>query len=282
MNSQNLILLGIGIFVSLIVGVAAFEQYMLNEHDPMHPDGLIWRVKTAFDRIKDLEAVVDISNEGGSQPTRLLVRLVHGTNNALSVRYLDPKPMRDELFTVSRDLLSHYIPQEDMIIVKRWAGFPLSDLGLSILSLKQLESDWKAGRVDLKVIRGSAGFHVRLFNSPLRLSETISGRMIYKPFSICLDEGGEQFIDQGIGRIEAGLGGSSIQGGFILEASDPKTGNLRQMVWIDPETFLVRKVVVFSDGKRSTSIELERLSLNQGLTPEEVLTLPRGVEVIHG
>ncbi len=282
MNSQNLILLGIGIFVSLIVGVAAFDQYMLSKHDPMHPDGLIWRVKTAFDRIKDLEAVIDITSEGNSQPTRLLVRLVHGTENALSVRYLDPKPMRDELFTVSRDLLSHYIPQDDMIIVKRWAGFPLSDLGLAILSLKQLESDWKAGRVDLKVVRGSAGFNVKLFNSPLRLSETISGRTVYKPFSVCTGEGGESFIDQGLGRIGSIISGASIQGGFILEVSDPKTGDLRQMVWIDSDTFLVRKVVVFSDGKRSTSIELERLSLNQGLTPEEVLTLPRGVEVIHG
>lgn len=282
MNSQNLILLGIGLFVSLIIGVAAVDQYMMSEHDPMRPDGLIWRVKTAFDRIKDLEAVIGITNEGESEPTRLLVRLVRGTEDALSVRYLDPKPMRDELFTVSRDLLSHYIPQENLIVVKRWAGLPLSEIGLASLSLKQLEADWKAGRVELKVIRGRAGFDLELFRSPIELAETISGRLVSQPFSICTETGGEALISRGIADIGGVVGGASIQGGFILEVSSPKTGELERMIWIDPETFLVRKVVVFSHGKRNTSIELERLSLNQGLTAEEILALPRGVEVIHG
>ncbi len=282
MNSQNLILLGIGLFVSLIVGVAAVDQYMMSEHDPMRPDGLLWRVQTAFDRIKDLEAVIGITSEGEPESTRLLVRLVRGTEDALSVRYLDPKPMRDELFTVSRDLLSHYIPQENLIVVKRWAGLPLAEIGLVSLSLKQLETDWKAGRVDLKVVRGRAGFNLNLFSSPIELAETISGRLVSQPFSICTGTGGEPLIPQGIAEIGEGVGGASIEGGFILEVSAPKTGDLERMIWIDPETFLVRKVVIFSRGKRETSIELERINLNQGLTAEEVLALPRGVEVIHG
>jgi len=282
MNNQNLILLGVGLFVSLIIGVAAVDQYMMSEHDPMRPDGLIWRVKTAFDRIKDLEAVIGITNEGESEPTRLLVRLVRGTEDALSVRYLDPKPMRDELFTVSRDLLSHYIPQENLIVVKRWAGLPLTEIGLVSLSLKQLEADWKAGRVELKVVRGRAGFNLELFSSPIDLAETISGRIVAQPFSICTGTGGERLIPRGIADIGGGGSGASIEGGFILEVSAPKTGELERMVWIDPETFLVRKVVIFTHGKRSASIELERISLNQGLTAEEVLALPRGVEVIHG
>ncbi len=282
MNSQNLILLGIGLFVSLIVGVAAIDQYMMSEHDPMRPDGLIWRVKTAFDRIKDLEAVIRIMNEGESEPTRLLVRLVRGTEDALSVRYLDPKPMRDELFTVSRDLLSHYIPQENLIVVKRWAGLPLTELGLVSFNLKQLEADWKAGRVDLKVVRGRAGFNLDLFSSPIELAETISGRLVSQPFSISTETGGEPLISRGIAEIGGGMSGASIEGGFILEVSAQKTGELERMIWIDADTFLVRKVVIFSNGRRGTSIELERINLNQGLTAEEVLALPRGVEVIHG
>ncbi len=173
MNSQNLILLGIGIFVSLIVGVVAIDQYMMNEHDPMHPDGLIWRVQTAFTRVKDLEAVVSVTEEGVPTPTRMLVRFVSGTEEALSVRYLSPDTVRDELFTVSRDLISHYIPREELIVVKRWAGFPLSALGLATLTLQGLDSDWKAGKIRLKVVRGGVGFDAGLFRSPLELAETI-------------------------------------------------------------------------------------------------------------
>ena len=281
MNSQNLILLGIGIFVSLIVGVVAIDQYMMNEHDPMHPDGLIWRVQTAFTRVKDLEAVVSVTEEGGPTPTRMLVRFVSGTEEALSVRYLSPDTVRDELFTVSRDLISHYIPREELIVVKRWAGFPLSALGLATLTLQGLDSDWKAGKIRLKVVRGGVGFDAGLFRSPLELAETISGRLERAPYSVFTGGGAAGLVNKSFALVdERGL--SSIQGGFILEASDARTGELVRMVWIDPETFLVRKVVTFADGKRKTSIEVERLNLNQGLTPEEILALPRGVEVIHG
>jgi len=281
MNSQNLILLGIGIFVSLIVGVVAVDQYMMNEHDPMHPDGLIWRVQTAFTRVKDLEAVVSVTEEGVPTPTRMLVRFVSGTEEALSVRYLSPDTVRDELFTVSRDLISHYIPREELIVVKRWAGFPLSALGLATLTLQGLDSDWKAGKIRLKVVRGGVGFDAGLFRSPLELAETISGRVERAPYSVFTGGGAAGLVNKSFALVdERGL--SSIQGGFILEASDARTGELVRMVWIDPETFLVRKVVTFADGKRKTSIEVERLNLNQGLTPEEILALPRGVEVIHG
>jgi len=281
MNSQNLILLGIGIFVSLIVGVVAIDQYMMNEHDPMHPDGLIWRVQTAFTRVKDLEAVVAVTEEGVPTPTRMLVRFVSGTEEALSVRYLSPDTVRDELFTVSRDLISHYIPREELIVVKRWAGFPLSALGLATLTLQGLDSDWKAGKIRLKVVRGGVGFDAGLFRSPLELAETISGRVERAPYSVFTGGGAAGLVNKSFALVdERGL--SSIQGGFILEASDARTGELVRMVWIDPETFLVRKVVTFADGQRKTSIEVERLNLNQGLTPEEILALPRGVEVIHG
>ncbi len=101
------------------------------------------------------------------------------------------------------------------------------------------------------------------------------------PYSVFTGGGAAGLVNKSFALVdERGL--SSIQGGFILEASDARTGELVRMVWIDPETFLVRKVVTFADGKRKTSIEVERLNLNQGLTPEEILALPRGVEVIHG
>jgi len=73
----------------------------------------------------------------------MLVRLVNTPPRALSVRYLDPPSLRDELFTVDNDLLTHYLPKEDLVVVKRWVGVPLAAIGLASLDLTQLERDWK-------------------------------------------------------------------------------------------------------------------------------------------
>jgi len=54
------------------------------------------------------------------------------------------------------------------------------------------------------------------------------------------------------------------------------------MVWIDRESYFVQKVVFFSDGQRTKTVQLKRITVDKGLTPEEVLTLPRGVEIVRG
>lgn len=283
MNSQNLILLGIGLFVGLIVTIAAIDQYLLNEHDPMEPDGLIWRVKTAFSRIKDLEAVLEVTESGEEEEiVRMLVRFLNGPEPALSVRYLDPVTVRDELFTVDRDLLSHYLPQENLIVVKRWVGFPLAAVGLASFDLLQLEKEWRAGRIRLRVVQDISGFGTDLFPSSILLSERLSGYPRLEPFSISLGAPDEDPFLPGFAGLKGVLADGSIQGGYILEVTDGKSGDLSRMIWIDRESFLVRKVVFFVGGRRTSSIRVQRITLDQGLTAEEILALPRGVEVIRG
>ncbi len=283
MNNQNLILLGIGLFVSLIVTIAAVDQYLLSEHDPMEPDGLIWRVRTAFSRIKDLEAVLEVIESGDEDRTvRMLVRLLRGPEPALSVRYLSPDIVRDELFTVDRDLLSHYLPQENLVVIKRWIGLPLADVGVASFNLTQLEKEWKAGMVRLRVVRDISGFGADLFPSPILLEETLSGYPRSEPFSIWLGTQKEPPSLPGFAGFKGPLSGGSIQGGYILEVTDARSGELSRMIWIDRESFMVKKIVFFAEGRRTTSIRVQRITLDQGLTAEEILALPHGVEVIRG
>lgn len=283
MNNQNLILLGIGLFVSLIVTIAAVDQYLLSEHDPMEPDGLIWRVRTTFSRIKDLEAVLEVIESGDEDRTvRMLVRLLRGPEPALSVRYLSPDIVRDELFTVDRDLLSHYLPQENLVVIKRWIGLPLADVGVASFNLTQLEKEWKAGMVRLRVVRDISGFGADLFPSPILLKETLSGYPRSEPFSIWLGTQKETPSLPGFAGFEGTLSGGSIQGGYILEVTDARSGELSRMIWIDRESFMVKKIVFFAEGRRTTSIRVQRITLDQGLTAEEILALPHGVEVIRG
>jgi len=281
MNNQ-LVLLGIGLFLGLMVVVTTVDQYLLNEHDPREPGGLLWRSRTAFSRIEDLEVVLAISeNQPEDRVIRMLVRLLNGPDPVMSVRYLDPATMRDELFTIDRDLLSHYLPQENLVVIKRWMGLPLTAVGLASLDISQLERDWRAGRVNLRVIQDISGFSTDLFPTAIVLSETISGCQQYPPVSICSDTEEERFPSGFAGFGEGSLR-ASIQGGYILEVTHAQSGELLRMIWIDRESYLVRNVVFFANGKRTASLRVERVTLDQGLTEEAILALPRGVEIIRG
>jgi hypothetical protein len=211
----------------------------------------------------------------------MLVRLLNGQEPVMSVRYLDPVTMRGELFTINGDLLSHYLPRENLVVIKRWIGLPLAAVGLASFDITQLERDWRAGRIHLRVIQDISGFSTDLFPTAVVLSETISGCQLLPPFSICSATEEDPSLP-GFAGFEEGSLGTSIQGGYILEVTHAQSGELLRMIWIDRESYLVRNVVFFANGKRTASLRVERITLDQGLIEEAILALPRGAEIIRG
>ena len=283
MGNQNLVLLAIGVFVSLIVAVGAIDQYLLDEHPETEVDGLIWRVQNALSQVSDMEAVLELTDESRSDSIRLLVRYLSGSDSALSVRYLYPEVLRDEIFTVERDLLSHYLPRENLTIVKRWVGLPLTQIALSSFDLSQLESQWRAGQVSMQVLQDVPGFATDLFPSSLTLSETIAGVTSDGDWSLCVMPQPEIDPDLSLAAASGSLDASgSIRGGFILEVREVPSGQLSKMIWIERDTYMIERIVFFVDGQRSASIRVQRMTLDQNLTPEDILTLPRDTDVIRG
>jgi len=297
MNNQNLIVLAIGLFVTLIVAVAAIDEYLLQEHPPSQVGGLIWQVENAFSHVQDLETVLAFAEaDSSADPIRVLVRYLGGPTPALSVRYLDPLGMKDQIFTVNHDLLSHYIPSANLVVIKRWVGFPLALLGLAGFDLSQLKAEWDAGDVDIRVLQSIAGFTTDLFASNIAVSCSLSRHVDFAHFvtttidapfcceaTLCpmlaSDESG---ITVGLAQITLAGDATSIEGSYILEVRDADTSALVRMVWIERDTFLIRKVVAFVDGRRESTIRVEWLIVDQGLTEEDILTLPRGAETIRG
>jgi hypothetical protein len=280
MANQNYILLAIGLFVALIATVVGVDRFLLDEHPPSEVSGLIWRVENALSHIQDLEAVLELTeHEGDADPMRLLVRLVMGPPVALSVRYLAPADVKDEVFTVQNDLLSHYIPSADLIVIKRWVQLPLAALGLAGLDLTELEDEWSHGDVTIDILKNASGFPLDFFAGPLTSSESIAGLETPVPCSFCLDS--SDYHDpsaEGFSRMDVTLG-EAFQSGYILEVRDAKTLLLTRMVWVDRDSYLIQKVVYFTDGQRDRTLRVQRITLDQGLTPEEVLSLPRGPEI---
>lgn len=281
MNNQSLILLGLGLFVGIFVTVVAVDHYLLTEHGPLDPEGLILRVETAFSRIGDLEAVLEVTGETDEgTPLRVLVRYKAGPDAALSVRY-SPDDPNGELFTVNRDLLSHYLPREDMIVIKRWFGVPLAAVGLASFDLAQLERDWQAGKVKLQVLREALGFGENAPSSSLVVPTSLAMQDEAEPYSVGLAIRAQQVLP-GVSAVVIQAEEDAVAGGFILEVSDPRTGEVSRRVWVDKETYLVTKTASYSEGKRVAGIRVERMTLNQGLTAEQILTLPKAGETIRG
>lgn len=299
MNSQNLIILALGVFVTLIVTVAAVDQYLLAEHPPTEVSGLIWRIENAFSRIRDLEAVLEITKAGApNEPIRMVVRYLNGPMPALSVRYLRPDSIKDERFVIQNDQLSHYLPQENLVVIKRWVGVSLAAIGLGNLDLSGLKQDWSSGRVTIEVVQDVPGFTRDLFQAPLVLAASFSqiddGATAFSstfpaqgsPISFSFCPGTEEHdapYATSWGLIATLGANGSIGGSYILEVRDARSDELVRMIWVERDTFLIRKIVVFDDGQRSTTLHVERIDLDQGLTEEEIITLPsRGVETIRG
>ncbi|MCK5586946.1 hypothetical protein KAJ02_12815 [Candidatus Bipolaricaulota bacterium] len=311
MNNQNLMLLALGVFVALIVTVAAVDQYLLDEHPPTQVEGLIWLVENAFNRIQDLEATLQVTNE--SQPAenvRMKVRYVKGPPPVLSMRYVPPQDasedlfvatVRDETFTVQNDQLFHYLPSEDIIVSKRWPGVPLVAIGLSIFDVAQLRIDWIAGKTEIKILQNITGFSGFSFATSVSVLESFShastepsalfsvqGLQSSQSYSLCFSfcpefqEGGPQ-LTLGLAEALNAETGSSIPGSYILEVRDADTQDLLRMIWIDRETYLIQKVVTFEDGQRSATLLVQLMTIDQGLTEAEVITPPQaGVENIRG
>jgi hypothetical protein len=298
MNNQSLIIFAIGAFVTLIVTVAAVDQYLLDEHPPTEVSGLIWRIENAFSHVRDLEAVLEITREKQpDEPLRMLVRYLSGPIPAMSVRYLRPEAVKDERFVIQNDQLSHYLPQENLIVIKRWVGVPLAAVGLGQLDLAGLRDDWTAGRVRVEIVQDVPGFTENLFPAPVALTMTfaqpdhvasyfpssLSTDLCPVAFSLCPElQATDVAPTVWDGLSSLGLA-TSMGSSYVLEVRDSRSDELMRMIWVDRETFLIRKVVVFEDGQRSTTLLIERIDIDQGLTEEEILTLPtRGVETIRG
>jgi len=283
MSSQSFALLAIGLFVSLLVTVAAVDQYLFDEHPPSEVDGLLWRVENAFSRITDLEAVVEVTeSEESATVVRMLVRMLNRPLPALSVRYLDPASLEGQVFTVENDLLSHYVPAEDLIVVKRWVGLPLAAVGLASLDLSQVKADWNAGKLRLQILQNIPGFSADAVPSAITLAGTLTDLSTPLAMSFCPGLVEAERAESNLTFASRSTVESVLQSEYILEVRNAGTGELTRMVWINRETYYVQKVVFFSEGRRDKTIELRRITVDQGLTEDDVLTLPRGMETLRG
>ncbi len=284
MNGQSLVLLAVGLFASLVITVAAVDHYLFAEHPASEAGGLLWRVENTLSRAKDFEVALASTEYGDSAETvRMVVRVVATPVPALSVQYTEPDSMAGQLVTIDRDLLSHYLPEEDLLVVRRWTGVPLAAVGLAGLDVSRLRSQWQQGLVQARILDAAASMASGDVATSLSLAETLAGTPLNQALPLSSDPSSTFDPDlSGLASPPAADLSDPLRGTYVVEIREAKSGRLTQTLWIDRTTYLIRKIVFFEDERRIRTLEVQWLLMDQGLTADDVLVLPRAATTIRG
>jgi hypothetical protein len=261
MNGQSLVLLAVGLFTSLVVTVAAVNHYMLSEHPASIASGLLWRVENAVSNVQDLQADLtstQFAADGASEPSvRMAVRVLVSPVPTLSIEYSAPESLRGQIVTAENDLLSHYLPNDAVVVVRRWAGIPLAAVGLASLDVSGLRTKLQQGTVTARVLDETASLSAATLSTTLGVTSTLTGTS-----SVSSSD--------------------PLSGSYLIEVRDAQSNDLTEALWIDRRTYFIQKIVYYEDGRRVREIKVEGTAIDQGLTTDDVLILPRGVTTIRG
>ncbi|MCI2424573.1 hypothetical protein LM599_00850 [Candidatus Acetothermia bacterium] len=293
MQNQNWILIGIALFLALMVTITTVEHLLQERHDPRTPDGLIWHMQRRLLPTKDVDAILSIStaDRAGARSThlRLHVQAIITPQFALRIEYLDPPELRGQIFILRDNLLSHYLPLLNFIITRELpeiATTAIEQIGLDLLRLQQR---WQAGEIDLRVVRTRVMFTDFLVKPPIVLPTIRAGfsSPVYRGnLSVsCILPVDERFCQHSLGITFAAIPSSEaklIRKAYILEVRNAGTDELVNMIWVDHETFLIERIAFLFAGERTRTIVVEQITFNQNLLRNDILSLPQGIEIVHG
>jgi hypothetical protein len=284
MTGQGFVLLAVGLFASLVVAAAAVDHYLLSEHPVSEVGGLLWRVENTLSRAKDVEISLASTEYGDiPQTVRMVVQVVISPTPALSVRYTEPQSMAGHVVTSDRDLLSHYVPEADLLIVRRWTGVPLAAVGLAGLDVSLLRARWQQGLVQARILDASASLASSTLAESVPLAETLAGTPLDDSLPLASDSTATFGPDLTGFAAPPSTGASDpLHGSYVIEVREAESGRLTETLWIDRTTYLIQKIVYFEVERRVRTLEVERWVTDQGLTADEVLALPRAATTIRG
>ena len=284
MNGQSLVLIAVGLFTSLVVTVAAVNHYQLEAHPASVASGLLWRVENALTSVQDLQADVSSTEfTDPSQPVHMTVRAIVTPVPALSVEYTAPDELSGQIVTVENDLLSHYVPKDGLLIVRRWSGLPLAAVGLAGLDVSRLRTQLEQGTITARVLDESTSLTATGLTSDLQVEPILAGATQSgsgAPAAALPASTAPALTD--LGSPPAAGTSDPLDGTYIIEVRDAKSGDLTQALWIDRKTYFIQKVIYYEKDSRAREIEINQLRVNQGLTTEGILTLPQTATTIRG
>ncbi|MFQ6116974.1 MAG: hypothetical protein ACE5LQ_01765 [Candidatus Bipolaricaulia bacterium] len=247
------------------------------------------RLEEAYSSLQDLQATVAIKQSVGGGKEKDVSRVQIGTlvkGKVLRVEFLDPREMRGEVLTLKGYQFSQYLPVTNTIyvqeITEKHMFYPLLEfLNFDLEEIvTRLQKEGFSLSVSQRIIPSAPTAELDLVNT---VSELAGGHPA-SPLALGLS------LAQGAERLLLGIRVSGWRlGDYLLEAIPREEGPVsKELIWIDPLSLIPRRVethyVRQVEGRARKEVTIYLISdvrINQGLTEEELLALPKDARIVH-
>lgn len=247
------------------------------------------RLEETYADIQDLQALVTSKEfvPSGRERTATKIEIkALPRKDILRVELLEPSEIRGQIYTINSTELSQYIPVNNVIVKTDIAkiGLPLEFLSFDLEAIiERLAAE---------------GFSFRVWQEiepptrepiTLDLDDSITAIISGLPTVLNLTGLSLSHCLSSQGALPLALRVSNLAlGSYVLEAVPQEVQVVtRQLVWIDPSSLLPHRLETYSLGKYKGEVQelvrvtiIEDIKIDQGLTEEKLLTLPRDAEVI--
>lgn len=271
----------LSLLIVVLLAITAAAQPELQE--------FLQRLEEIYSGLQDLQATVEIKQSvaGGGEKEVSRVRI--GTlvkQKVLRVEFLDPKEMRGEILTLKGYQFSQYLPVTNTIyvqeITEKHMFYPL--LEFLNFDLEEIVARLQGEGFSLNI---SQRIVPLVPTVKLDLANTVSGLAggySIKPLALGLS------LAQGMESLPLEIRVSRWRlGDYLLEAIPREEGLVsRELIWIDPLSFIPHRVETHYarkvEGKTREEVTIYLISdmkINQGMTEEELLALPKDARIVH-
>jgi outer membrane lipoprotein-sorting protein len=272
------------VLLSLIIALLAVTAAAQVEFQ-----SFLQRLGEVYSTLRDLQATVTIKKLTAEGREKDVGQVRIGTlvkQKVLRLEYLEPPEMRGQVFTLSGYQLSQYFPVNNTIVVQEITEshvlYPL--LEFLNFNLEEIVARLQEEGFSLTISQWIVPLTP---TAELSLTNTISGLAggySAEPLALGLSLAEEM---EGL-PLELKVSRWKL-GDYLLEAIPAEEGPVsKELIWIDPLDLVPRRVETHYerrvDGKVREEVTIYLISdirINQGLTEEGLLALPKDARIIH-
>jgi len=267
------------------------------------------RLNAVYAELEDLQAIVTVFKltPKGEERAEAQVRIrTLVRQKVLRLEFLEPPELRGQVYTLQGQKLSQYFPVNNLIVVQeiteRHALYSLLEffnLDLERI-ITRLQEEGYSLTVSQEIIPSGKMLELELELEPeleleLNLGTSLSvarltageptGEILALDLSLTRTYYAPETVDL---RLDLMVGDWEM-GDYLLEARSQREGLLgKELIWFDPLNLVPRRVEIYLirrlDGRVREEVTIYYITgvrLNEGLTEEELLALPKDAKIIE-
>lgn len=247
---------------------------------------LLSRLEKTYARIADVQALVVINqlSEEGQEGRTVRVKLQALVGRGiLRIEYLEPLELYGQIITLEGEELAQYLPESHTILKMKLSPSDVVTRLLRSADLKTALRYLRSVDAELEVRRNGVGLFGDSATMTLKPSVSRLAQGPYAGSPLALSLADYPFQHTLLEKRVYDLTSEQL----VIDVRSKTYTQLAQRIWLDPQSLLVRRLETrlflrFGGKLREIKIiaDLERISINQNLTREDLLRLPADARII--